>query len=80
MSCTVAIHGDSGERFEASDEHTGREVRDLNGQRLGTVEKVFVNELGEFECVRVRTGEDVALIPASAVVVGSEPRSRSFPA
>lgn len=80
MSYNAAIHADSGERFEVSDEHTGHEVRDLHGRRLGTIERLFINELGGFECVRVKTGENVVLIPASSIVVGGVPRSGDRPA
>lgn len=74
----TAVDGNGvGARIEAPEKCVGYEVQDPLGQRIGSVEKVFVNENAEPEYVRVTMGRFVrrsVLLPVDLVVVDWERR------
>ena len=45
-----------GDQAEAGDECAGYELQDSLGQKIGSVERLFVNERGEPEYIRVKMG------------------------
>ena len=66
-----------GDRLEAPEEYAGYEVRDPLGHRLGSVEKLFVNDGEEPEYIRVRMGIfglKIVLIPVTFVTIDKERR------
>ena len=67
-----------GNRIEAPEECVGYEILDPLGQKVGSVEKVFVNGDCEPEYVRVKTGwfgRKPILIPVRFVAVDKERRT-----
>jgi hypothetical protein len=66
-----------GDQAEAGDECAGYELQDPLGQKIGSVERLFVNERGEPEYIRVKMGIfglKSALIPVQFVEVQREQR------
>ncbi len=66
-----------GYQIEAAEEFTGYELQDPLGQKIGSVEKLFVNCRGEPEYIRVSMGLlglKSALIPVQFVEVQREQR------
>ena len=66
-----------GDQAEAGDECAGYELQDPLGQKIGSVERLFVNERGEPEYIRVKMGLlglKSALIPVQFVEVQREQR------
>jgi hypothetical protein len=53
---TAIDRREPGGRLEAPEEYAGYEVRDPLGQRLGSVERLFVNDGEEPEYIRVKMG------------------------
>ena len=67
-----------GARLKAPEECVGYEVFDPLGQKIGSVEGVFVNGDGEPEYVRVKTGwlgRKSVLIPVQFVAVDEDLRT-----
>jgi ribosomal 30S subunit maturation factor RimM len=67
-----------GGRFEAFEEYAGYEVRDPVGQKLGSVENLFVNDGGKPEYIRVKIGlfgHKTVLIPITFVAIDKEQRT-----
>ena len=66
-----------GVQVEAGDGCAGYELRDPLGQKIGSVERLFVNDRGEPEYIRVKMGLlglKSALIPVQFVEVHKEQR------
>jgi hypothetical protein len=53
---TAIDRRETGGRLEAPEEYAGYEVRDPLGQRLGSVERLFVNDGEEPEYISVKMG------------------------
>jgi hypothetical protein len=69
--------GKPGDQAEAREECAGYELQDPLGQKIGSVERLFVNERGEPEYIRVKMGLlglKSALIPVQFVEVHKEQR------
>ena len=69
--------GEPGGRLEAPEEYAGYEVRDPLGHRLGSVEKIFVNDGEEPEYIRVKMGIfglKFVLIPVTFATIDKERR------
>jgi hypothetical protein len=56
LSYTKVNYGVLGEHFSAPEEYVGYGVRDPLGQKIGTVDDLFVNAHDEPEYVRFRIG------------------------
>jgi hypothetical protein len=66
-----------GNRLEAPEEYAGYEVLDPLGHRLGSVEKLFVNDDQEPEYIRVKMGLfglKTVLIPVTFATIDKERR------
>jgi hypothetical protein len=64
--------------FKAPEDYIGYRLCDPLDQRIGTVERLFVNGDGEPEYIRVRTGvfgSKAILIPVQMVAVDDERRT-----
>jgi hypothetical protein len=69
--------GKPGDQAEAREECAGYELQDPLGQKIGSVERLFVNDRGEPEYIRVKMGLlglKSALIPVQFVEVHKEQR------
>src|SRR5215204_2308721 len=74
---TAIDRREPGDRLEAREEYAGYEVRDPLGQRLGSVEKLFMNDGEEPEYIRVKMGLfglKTVLIPVTFVTIDKERR------
>jgi hypothetical protein len=72
---TAIDRGESGDRFEAPEEYAGYEVRDPLRRKIGSVEKLFVNDNGEPEYVKVKMGLlgfKTILIPVAFATIDKE--------
>ncbi len=56
MSESITHAAELKDRFEEPEEYAGYELCDPLGQKVGSVEKLFVNSRGEPEYIRVRMG------------------------
>ncbi len=68
-------------RFEAPERYVGYVVHDPLGQKIGCVERLFVDGDGEPVYVRVRMGAfgyKSALLPVGRVTINEEERSLSL--
>jgi hypothetical protein len=71
-------HGGHEGRFEAPERYVGFVVYDPLGQKIGSVERLFVNGDGEPVYVRVRMGAfgfKSALLPVGRITVDEEGRT-----
>jgi hypothetical protein len=74
---TAIDRREPGGRLEAPEEYAGYEVRDPLGHRLGSVEKLFVNDGEEPEYIRVKMGLfglKSVLIPVTFATIDKERR------
>jgi len=74
MRATAVGRKESGAHFETPEQYAGYEVRDTLDQRIGTVERVFLNG-GEPEYIRTRMGllgKKQVLLPVQMVAVDDE--------
>lgn len=65
------------DRFARPEEYVGYRVRDPLGQKVGSVERLFVNDRGEPEYIRVKIGLfglKSVLLPVEGVAVEEERR------
>jgi hypothetical protein len=65
------------DRFEEPEEYSGYELCDPLGQKVGSVEKLFVNLRGEPEYIRVKVGLlglRSVLLPVESVAVDEKRR------
>ncbi len=74
------VHAASGEKFPAPEEYVGYALHDPPGEKIGSVETVFVNGGGDPEYVRARikTGflkSKTVLIPVSFAEVDDQRRT-----
>jgi hypothetical protein len=72
---TAIDRGESGDRFEAPEEYAGYEVRDPLRRKIGSVEKLFVNDNGGPEYVKVKMGLlgfKTILIPVAFATIDKE--------
>ncbi|MBA3951456.1 MAG: PRC-barrel domain-containing protein [Rubrobacter sp.] len=75
MRATAVGRKESGAHFETPEQYAGYEVRDPLDQRIGTVERVFLNGGGEPEYIRTRMGflgKKQVLLPVQMVAVDDE--------
>jgi hypothetical protein len=76
MRATAVGRKESGAHFETPEQYAGYEVRDPLDQRIGTVERVFLNGDGEPEYIRTRMGllgkKQQVLLPVRMVAVDDE--------
>jgi hypothetical protein len=78
MRATALERKESGALFETPEQYAGYEVRDPLDQRIGTVERVFLNGDGEPEYIRTRMGllgKRHLLLPVQMVAVDDERRA-----
>ena len=78
MSDTTAGNGILGNRLQAPEEYVGYGVRDPLGQKVGTVDELFVNAYDEPEYVRIRMGFlglKSVLLPVEIVAVDKQRRT-----
>jgi hypothetical protein len=78
LSNTTFGHGILGDRLQAPAEYVGYGVRDPLGQKIGTVDELFVNAYDEPEYVKVRMGFlglKSVLLPVEIVAVDKQRRT-----
>lgn len=78
MQTTSVERKELGGHFDTPEEYHGYEVCDPLGNRVGTVEQVFVNGAGEPEYIRTRVGLlgiKHVLLPVKLVAVDYERRA-----
>jgi hypothetical protein len=72
---TAIDRGEPDDRLQAPEEYAGYEVRDPLAKKIGNVEKLFVNDNGEPEYVKVKMGLlgfKAVLIPVSFATIDKE--------
>jgi hypothetical protein len=78
LTHTAVNRGELGDRFETPVEYVGYKLRDPLGQKIGSVQELFVNDNDEPEYVKVKMGFlglKSVLIPVEIVAVNEERRS-----
>lgn len=78
MSETTASNGVPGDRSQTPEEYVGYGVRDPLGQKIGTVDELFVNAYDEPEYLRIRMGFlglKSVLLPVETVAVDKQRRT-----
>jgi len=74
---TATDQGESGNRFEAPEQYARYDVRDPLNRKIGSVQKLFVNDSGEPEYVKVKMGLlgfKTVLIPVTFARIDNERR------
>jgi hypothetical protein len=75
---TTASNAVPGDRLQTPEEYVGYGVRDPLGQKIGTVDELFVNAYDEPEYVRIRMGFlglKSVLLPVETVAVDKQHRT-----
>jgi hypothetical protein len=78
LTHTAVNRGELGVRFETPLEYVGYKLRDPLGQKIGSVQELFVNDKDEPEYVKVKMGFlglKSVLIPVELLAVNTEHRS-----
>jgi len=78
MSYTTANRGALRGSLGAQEVYAGYRVLDPEGQKLGSVKKLFVKAYGEPEYIRMRMGLlglRTALVPVQSITVNEEQRT-----
>ena len=75
LTYTAANHGKLGNRFETPVEYVGYKLHDPLGEKIGSVQELFLNDNDEPEYIRVKMGflgSRSVLLPVESVAVHVE--------